>query len=411
MDLSKAKLTDLYEFIKKIGLCSNLNELMDASTRYAANALEVKACSIKLLDDKRKHLKFTSAYGLSEGYLSKGPIDIEKSPINREVLQGSHYVIGNIEEKDYFQYSEDIRKEGIAAMLCLPLKVENRIFGISCVYSEESNRFAEGDIELFSLITDITALAIENIRGEVTKFWFIMKAAHQLRSPLNTIYTMLKLIHNENLGSINERQEETIDRCLKRIEILGKLINDLLKLGEKRTEAAKPKIYPVDPTKILRSLMEFFISQANEKGLDIQFLIQDDIPRVLGNERLLDELFTNLISNAVKYTPKGGKVVVKLFEEGIYRVKFEVADTGIGISEEDMPKLFTEFFRTESAKALNEEGSGLGLVIVKEILDRTGGTIEVKSEVGKGTSFSCQLPSLLKLQPGKGNRAAISCQA
>ncbi|MFH1123278.1 MAG: GAF domain-containing sensor histidine kinase [Pseudomonadota bacterium] len=408
MDFSKAKLTDLYEFIKKIGSCSNLNELMDASSRYAANILEVKACSIKLLDDKRKYLKFTSSYGLSEGYISKGPIDIEKSPINREVLQGSRYVIGNIEEKDYFQYSEDIRKEGIASMLCLPLKVENRIFGISCVYSEESNRFVENDFELFSLITDITALAIENLRGELTKFWFIMKAAHQLRSPLNTIYTMLKLIYNKNLGSINERQEETIDRCLKRIEILGKLINDLLKLGEKRTEAAKPKIYPVHPTKILRQLMDLFTNQANEKGLDIQLLIQDDIPRVLGNERLLDELFTNLISNAIKYTPKGGKVVVKLFEEGIYRVKFEVSDTGIGISEEDMPKLFTEFFRTESAKALNEEGSGLGLVIVKEILDRTGGTIEVKSEVGKGTSFSCQLPSLLKLRPVKANRTDLS---
>ena len=86
---------------------------------------------------------------------------------------------------------------------------------------------------------------------------------------------------------------------------------------------------------------------------------------------------------------------MKLIKESMGRVKFEVSDTGLGISEEDMPRLFTEFFRTESAKALNEEGSGLGLVIVKEILNRIGGTIQVQSKVGQGTSFTCQIPSVL----------------
>ena len=81
--------------------------------------------------------------------------------------------------------------------------------------------------------------------------------------------------------------------------------------------------------------------------------------------------------------------------EFVKQIIFEVSDTGLGISDEDMPKLFTEFFRTESGKDFNEEGSGLGLVIVKEILDRIGGTVEVKSAVGKGTTFSCRLPALL----------------
>jgi len=394
MDFSRAKLTDLYAFIRKIGTCSDLKELMDISTQYVANIMEVMGCSIKLLDDEGKNFKFISAYGLSEGYISRGPIETDKSLINRQVLQGSPYVIANIEEKDYFQYSEDIRKEGIASMLCLPLKVENRVFGIGCVYSKEPNRFLDNDVELFALIVDITALAIENLRGELTKFWFLMKTAHQLRSPLNTIYSMLKLVHNKNLGNINESQEETIGRCLKRIEVLGKLINDLLKLGEKRTQAAKQKIYAVDPTKIIRQMMDLFISQADEKGLNLEFFIQDDVPRVLGNEKIFDELFSNLISNAIKYTPNGGKIKVNLIKEGIFMVKFEVSDTGIGISEEDIPRLFTEFFRTESAKASNEEGSGLGLVIVKEILNRIGGTIQVKSKVGQGTSFICQFPSI-----------------
>jgi two-component system phosphate regulon sensor histidine kinase PhoR len=112
----------------------------------------------------------------------------------------------------------------------------------------------------------------------------------------------------------------------------------------------------------------------------------------MGDEKLLDELFTNLISNAVKYTPSGGKVSVALEPLSHDRVKFQVSDTGIGIPEEDVSRLFTEFFRAENAKALAEEGTGLGLVIVKEILDFFGGSIFLRSKVGEGTTFTCLLP-------------------
>jgi two-component system phosphate regulon sensor histidine kinase PhoR len=141
-------------------------------------------------------------------------------------------------------------------------------------------------------------------------------------------------------------------------------------------------------------MMDLFKSQADEKGVHIEFIIKDDVPMVLGNERIFDEVFTNLISNAIKYTWKGGDVKVTLIKEGTSKIKLEVSDTGIGIREEDLPKLFAEFFRTENAKEFNEEGSGLGLVIVKEILNQIGGTIQVKSKVGQGTSFICQIPSV-----------------
>jgi signal transduction histidine kinase len=103
------------------------------------------------------------------------------------------------------------------------------------------------------------------------------------------------------------------------------------------------------------------------------------------------QLWTNLISNAVKYTPKGGRVLVRLFpKDGI--VVGEVQDTGIGIGEQDLPRLFQEFFRTEQAKAFAQHGTGLGLSIVKQILQDYGGDIRVESELGKGTRFTFWLP-------------------
>ncbi len=394
LDASNAKLTALYEMVKEMGLCSELQELMDSATINATRIMGVKGCSIKLLDDQRKTLKFASAYGLSEDYIAKGSIDVEKSPINREIIQGSFYSIGKIDEKDYFQYPEDIRKEGIASMVCLPLSVEKMVLGVFCVYSDVSHYFVESDVKFFSLMTDLTALSIEKLKTELNKTWFLKKAAHQLRSPSNAIYSMLKTIRKGYLGPVNRKQQETIERCEKRIEILGHVINDLLELEIKRTDISKTIIHPVDSTKIMKALVSLYQTHALEKGIDITFHIEDSLPEIMADEKLVDDLFTNLISNAIKYTQPGGKVKVALSREVQHHVRFEVSDTGIGIHEEDMPHLFSEFFRTENAKAYVEEGSGLGLVIVKEILDRLKGTVSVKSKPGEWTCFICMLPSV-----------------
>jgi len=393
LDASNAKLTSLYEMVKEMGTCSDLEGLMDSANRNAAMIMGVKGSSIKLLDDQRKMLRFSSTYGLSEDYIAKGSIDIEKSPINRKIIQGSFYSIGKIDEENYFQYPEDIRKEGIASMVCLPLRVEKMVSGVFCVYSGVSYYFTDSDIIFFSLMADLTALAIENLKSELNKTWFLIKAAHQLRSPLNAIYSMLNLIQKGYLGTITKDQDETIKRCEKRIQILGYLINDLLELGIKRTDIGKIVIHPVNITKIINVLASLFKTQALEKRIDLSFNIEDSLPEIMADEKLADDLFGNLISNAVKYTPPGGKVQVSLTKENQHQIRFEVSDTGIGIHEEDIPHLFSEFFRAENAKAHVEEGTGLGLVIVKEILDRLRGTISVKSKPGEGTCFTCHLRS------------------
>lgn len=392
LDASNAKLTSLYEIVKEMGLYANMQQLLDSAARQAAQVMGVKACSIKLLDENKKTLRFVSAFGLSEDYIAtKASVNIEKSPINRKIIEGSVHAIGKIDEKDYFQYPEDIQKEGISSMLCLPLRVENVIFGVFCVYSAESNYFQENDVAFFSLMSDLTALAIENLRSDLNKSWFLKKAAHELRAPFNTVYSMLKMIRQGYLGPINEKQEETITRCERRIELLGHLIDDLLKLGIKRSQSGKVDMHPVDCGRMVSRIVGLFQSQAEAKNIGIECFIENNVPLIHGEEKLLDEVFTNLISNAIKYTPPDGKVLVTLAPHDAGCVRFEIADTGIGIPEEDLPRLFGEFFRADNAKEFSEDGTGLGLVIVKEILDRLDGTITVKSTVGEGTTFTCLL--------------------
>ncbi len=191
-----------------------------------------------------------------------------------------------------------------------------------------------------------------------------------------------------------EKQKETLVKSERRLEMVSALIDDLLKLGLKRTEVDRGIIHPVDGAKLMRDLGAFSQDYASRKGVGIQFQIEDPLPQLMADEKLIDELFVNLISNAIKYTPKGGHVRVSLVKESNVNVRLEVQDTGIGIPEEDRSRLFTEFFRSKNAKAFTQDGTGLGLVIVKEILDFINGKIQVESEVGKGTRFIVRLPCI-----------------
>jgi signal transduction histidine kinase len=262
------------------------------------------------------------------------------------------------------------------------------------VYSGVSHPFDEEEVRFFSIMSDLIALAIETLRSELNKTWFLHKAAHELRSPFNTIYSMLKVIGGGFIGPLNAEQKEMTQRCIRRIEMLGDLINDLLKLGIKRADVDRGKIQPVDGASVLNAQVPLFETQAREKNVSISFQVEDPLPQIMGDEKLLDELFTNLISNAVKYTPPEGRVKVSLLKVDQNWVSLEVADTGIGIPKEDIPKLFSEFFRAENAKAFAEVGTGLGLAIVKEILDFLHGTISVESQVGQGTRIRCLLPAI-----------------
>jgi K+-sensing histidine kinase KdpD len=395
LDAGNAKLTALYKMVTEMGSCSELQTLMDSATKQAAQIMGVKACSIKLLDDQREKLMFASTYGLSENYMkAKEGIEVAKSPINRKIIEGSLSAIGKIDEKDYFQYPEDIRREGIASMMCLPLAVEKMVLGVFCLYSAHSHYFSDDDVIYFSLMADLTALSIENLKRDLDKTWFLQKAAHQLRSPLNTVLSMLNLIRNLRYGPVTEKQEKTLNRSVKRLQILGDVVADLLILDLKRSNLPKIVLHPVTPAEILNRLREPYQILAAEKKVDVAFDIDEPLPRILADEQLVDELFTNLIANAVKYTPPGGKVRVKLSPENGDRIRFQVSDTGIGIAADDIPRLFTEFFRSANAKQFVEEGTGLGLVVVKEILDRLKGTISVKSTPSEGSIFTCRLPTI-----------------
>jgi two-component sensor histidine kinase len=393
LEAANLKLTALYDMVRQMAMCTEYQTLMDSATRNTARIMGVKACSIKLLDEPGHQLRFASTFGLSQDYVAHGNIDISRSPINQKIIEGAVYTIGSIEARDYFQYPENIRKEGISSMICLPLKVEKRVLGVFCVYSESRFYLGDHDAAFFALIAELTALAMQNLKSELNKAWFFQKAAHQLRSPLNAVDTILKVLRKSYAGPLNSAQTDMLLTCERRIEGLSSMIQDLLQLGLKRAESAPAVLRPIDLGSLLSRTAEVFKAQAVEKRIDMTFVIDEGLPPVLGEERLLDDLCTNLLSNAVKYTPSGKSVRVMLHREEAARLCLQVIDTGIGIPQDQQPQLFTEFFRADNAKAFTDQGTGLGMVIVKEAVDRLRGTIVIESRENQGTRVICRLPA------------------
>jgi signal transduction histidine kinase len=248
-----------------------------------------------------------------------------------------------------------------------------------------ASRLREQQAELADTSARLSAL-------EARKSRFMRLAAHQLRAPLSAIRSLLSITLADYKGLDEAKRREVIQRAETRTGQLLDLLADLLalaRLRDARLATDELTLVPVDEA--VGRVVEFYRPQATERHQNLTAQLEAGEATVLAEEARLRDVFTNLVSNAVKYTPDGGSVLVTTRSDDT-RVICEVADTGIGIADEDQEHLFEEFFRAGNAKGFAQEGTGLGLSIIKEIVEGAGGTIECASQQGEGTRFTVTLP-------------------
>lgn len=226
-------------------------------------------------------------------------------------------------------------------------------------------------------------------RLDRVKSQFTLTVAHELRAPVAAIQSYLRLILDGYIPPENQRQY--LERAEKRALAQLELINDLLDLAHLQDPDRPVEMHPVQLDDVLAQVLEALAPQAEEKQIDVQSTVSPGLPKLSMNAQHAKQLWTNLISNAVKYTPDGGQVFVSLGKENGCLVG-SVQDTGIGISEQELPLIFTEFFRTQASKAHTQMGTGLGLTIVKRILETYGGEVGVESAPGQGSRFTFRIP-------------------
>jgi len=217
---------------------------------------------------------------------------------------------------------------------------------------------------------------------------FMLTVAHELRTPLTAFQSFLIAIQEGYIPP--EQQEQILQRANERVQELLDMVDDLLRLAAVTEEEEIGKRETLALADVLERVLSLLKVQADEKGITCILEIRHR-PLVRANPDQMTQLWTNLISNGIRYTPPGGEIRVILDEQEGWAIG-TVEDSGIGIAPEDRLRIFEEFYRTPQAKELEPHGTGLGLPLVKRIVEGHGGTIEIESELGKGSHFTFRLP-------------------
>lgn len=222
---------------------------------------------------------------------------------------------------------------------------------------------------------------------------FITMVSHQLRSPLVTIIQYYEVILGGMAGNVPEKQKEIIQKSKARLDGLLNLITDWLDIACLDSGKIVDNIKPLSVKKILTKIIEDLKPLTQEKNifLELGSCSKNDV--VQGDADTLEQVFSNLLTNAIQYNKPGGKVCVNI-KENMNHIAVEVRDTGIGIAKEHLPFLFDQFFRVKRNGSQKIKGTGLGLSIAKKIVDAHGGSIQVSSELKKGSTFTVLLPKL-----------------
>ena len=236
------------------------------------------------------------------------------------------------------------------------------------------------------VLEDVTErLHLEKVRSD-----FVANASHELKTPISAIRGLSETIiddpniSGENLGRFVERiRQQSI-----RLELI---VKDLLHLSRFDSSNKESNLARIRLSELITALLQTNVENARDAGVMLDLDIQDESAQVLGETEALDQLLTNLVDNAIKYTGEGGKVTVHLKSVG-QMASIEVEDSGIGISPEETARIFERFYRVDRARSRDVGGTGLGLAIVKHIAQAHSGTVSVHSQLGKGTTFTVQIP-------------------
>ena len=223
---------------------------------------------------------------------------------------------------------------------------------------------------------------------------FVRMVSHELRSPISAIKLQQAVILEGLAGELTAKQRELISRAQLRLQGLLDLINDLLDVAKMEAGFRHFEQVPVQLPEILVEIVEFLEAQANVQRVKLKLETAPGLPAILADRRGIEEVFTNLIANAINYSPHGGDVTISIQPQGDF-LEARVGDQGIGIEPEELPKIFDKFYRVKSPQTRQVIGTGLGLPIVKSVVEAHRGSIEVESQVGVGSTFRVLLPTVL----------------
>jgi PAS domain S-box-containing protein len=295
-------------------------------------------------------------------------------------------------------FDENGRSDALAAMEAIsasPLSsvgqaIESTLEVQNKVVSAHMTPVVTENDEALGIVTALRDITRE-VEADRAKSEFVSTVSHELRTPLTSIKGYTDLIHAGAVGPVNDQQRRFLGIIKSNADRLTALINDLLDISRIESGRVKIKVESQKLIEIVHEVIESLHEQIEAKDLKLELQLPDGVPDIMGDRLRLNQIVTNLISNAVKFTDEGWIRVSLCTLEGA--VRLDVADSGIGISMEDQGKIFEKFYRADTPVMEGRGGTGLGLAITKELVELHGGRLWVKSEIDVGSTFTVVLPA------------------
>ncbi|MGD2251958.1 MAG: GAF domain-containing protein [Anaerolineales bacterium] len=410
-----AELTVLQQVAHVINRRLEMKLLLEEVVRQVSEVLGYHAVQVYLVEENK--LALGAVWGNVPSVIEQ--LELTKGVMGRCVRKNEAQFVPDVSlDQDYVAGSATTRSE-----IAVPIRQGNVVIGVLNVESPKLDGFGGQDVRLLSLLADQVSVAVENAalyerlrkhadelgeivsartaelaealdearKADALKSQFVSDVSHELRTPLSNIRLYLELLSKGK----SERYQAYLGTLSRETDRLVALIEDLLAISRLDAGTVTPSPRPLDLNDVACSLVEDRKRLLAERELEVGFNPQDDLPQVVADEHMLSQVIANLLTNAMNYTPSGGRVEVSTSVQA-YRdrewVTLTVADTGLGIPPEEQEHLFERFFRGSAGRRMGNPGTGLGLAICKEILTRHGGHITVESQQGAGSTFTVLLP-------------------
>ncbi|MFI5349417.1 MAG: sensor histidine kinase [Elusimicrobiota bacterium] len=394
-DVAQAMVTRVGRDISSLG----------AIVAIVARALEADLVAFLILDESTGELVTQpGAFGLEgEELLYRIPLTETRSSSVRVFKTRKPFVTEDA-QNDPGVIASYAQLWKVHSMLVVPLVVEDRVLGVMRVGSRRRGAFGDEALALVTVVAEEASILVEtamlNRRLAETaeqlaalnrmKDEFVSTVSHEFKTPLTTITGFLSVMLDGETGPINEQQVKFLQIAKAAAKRLAGLVSDLLDLS--RLEGgAKMELRPLDILELISSSVENHQPSASDGGKSLVWNPPARLSRAVGDQRWLGLVLDNLVSNALKFTRPGGKVVIEAGDKGEF-LMVSVADDGIGVPPQDRDKIFERFYRASNRGEVNAPGTGLGLAIAREVVAKHGGKIWFESEPGRGSTFRFVVP-------------------
>lgn len=370
----KEKDDEIIEITEHLKSEKQAREQLVVEKKKTENVIHSIAAGVIVVNDKGETVMMNPA---AEKILGKNQSEALGKPVIQTKGEGQMISIAGSEEDGKIILSEDEDK------------TSKTLRSSSAVIENEKGQ----TVGMVSIISDKT----KQKELEETKTRFVASVSHELRTPLTAIQRSLEIIVAGQLGEVSEKQAEFLGMSLSSIQRLRSLVNDILDFSKLDSGRMEISCEMLKVENLAKEVKKAFHILVKDKNVKLVLDLDDPEMRIEGDFNRLIQVLTNLIANALKYTPEGGQITLKVSgvkdaQGDVQRVLFEIIDTGCGISQEDQKNIFEQFAQGSQSTEEKFRGTGLGLTIAKQIVELHRGEIAVKSELGKGSTFYFEIP-------------------